>query len=508
MSPAALAFPQRRRLTVDVLAVGSLIGLIIRWLSLTLLAPIAVALLYGDSVWPFVVPLVGGFVIGYGIERACGRRAGDVDVREAFAVVAITWIAAMFLGATPYMVEGGDIAGLVDATFETMSGFTTTGASVMSDIPSHSRAILFWRGLTQWLGGMGIIVLALAVLGSTGPGGRALMEREAPGPEVDKLTPRLRDTAMRLWLVYIGLSVLMVLLLVGVGLVDAGQGMGLYNAVTHTFTAMSTGGFSPEARSMEVFGPIAQTITVVFMIIAGANFALWYRAAIGDIRTPLRDGELRVYLGILAGASLLVAVGLLATSERDVWSSLGQATFQVVSVMTTTGFASQDFASWTSFALLILFATMFIGGCAGSTAGAIKVIRVRLAFGGLRRDIETAVHPEAILPVRVTGVPVRESAIQGATVFAGLYVATFAAGTALILLIATLHGFELGAFDSMVAAATTLGNVGPGVGVAGPMGSFATYPWEAKVVMTVLMWIGRLEIIPVFVLATRAYWVR
>ena len=495
-------------MVVDLGAAGSLIGVILRWLSLTLAVPTVVALIYGESIVPFVIPLIGGVIAGLALERACGRRAHNIDVRSAFAVVAVTWLVAALLGCVPYLIEGGDIGGFVDAYFETMSGFTTTGASVMPDITSHNQSILFWRSMTQWLGGMGIVVLAIAVLGRTGPGGRALLAQEAPGPEVEKLTPRLRDTALRLWFVYIGLSIAMVLALYITGLIRPDQGMNFYNAIVHTFTAMSTGGFSPEARSIEAFGAVAQAILVVFMVIAGANFALWYRMTRGDVGAAIRDGEFRVYVGILAVASLLIAIALLATTEMGVASALGQSTFQVVSIMTTTGFASQDFAVWTAFALLALFGLMFVGGCAGSTAGAIKVIRIRLAVGGMRRDIETAVHPEAVLPVRVTGIPIRESAIQGATVFTGLYLAAFAVGVVLILLDATLRGFELGAFDAMVAAATTLGNVGPGIGVAGPMGSFATYPWESKVVMILLMWIGRLEIIPIFVLATRAYWLR
>ncbi len=508
MIPAAAAAQRRRRLRVDLGATGSLVGLIIKWLSLTLVLPIIVALIYGESTLPFVVPLLGGVAVGVLLERLCGRRADDVDVREAFAVVAITWLAAALLGSIPYIIDGGDISRPIDAYFETMSGFTTTGASVMADITSHSQAILFWRSLTQWLGGMGIIVLAIAVLNQAGPGGKALLQQEAPGPEAEKLTPRLRDTAVRLWIVYLVLSLALTATLYVVGLVDIGQGMNLYNAISHAFTAMSTGGFSPEARSVEAFGWVSQLVLAIFMVIAGANFALWYRTARGDWRAAPRDGEFRVYLAIMAVLSVLIGIALLATTDASSVSAFGQAAFQVITIMTTTGYASQDFAAWTAFALLALFAAMFIGGCAGSTSGAIKVIRIRLAVGSARRDIQTAVHPEAVLPIRSGGRSVRESALQGATAFIGLYLLTFAVGAAAILLFATLHGFELGAFDAMVAAATTIGNVGPGVGSAGPMGSFATYPDAAKVTMIILMWIGRLELIPVFVLLTRAYWLR
>lgn len=507
MSPI-LSTLDPRALVVDIRAVLSLVGRITRWLSLTLVVPAGVALLYGESMAPFIGTLVIGVIGGTLLEVACGRRSEDVRVREAFAVVALMWLVAALLGSIPYMLAGGDIASPIDAYFETMSGFTTTGSSVMADIESHPASILFWRSMTQWLGGMGIIVLALAVLGSAGPAGKALMEREAPGPEVEKLTPRLRDTALRLWLVYVGLTGALVLALWVVGLIDMRQGMNLYDAVTHAFTAMSTGGFSPNARSVEPYGWIALAILTIFMIIAGANFALWYLVARGSWRAPLRDGEFRLYLAILAIASALVAVVLDVTTDKGFIGSIGESIFQVVTVMTTTGYASQDFAVWAGFALLILFLLMFIGGCAGSTSGAIKVIRLRLIAGGMARDVRTSVHPEAVLPIRSNGRPVREAAVQGAAAVGGLYVATWVIGTIVILMTSALQGYDLPVFDGMAAAATAIGNVGPGFGVAGPMGSFATYPDVAKIAMILLMWIGRLEIIPVLVLLTRSYWRR
>lgn len=498
----------RRHLAVDLRAVLSMVGRIIRWLSLTLLAPTVVALIYGETVVPFLVALVIGFSAGYALELACGRRADQVTVREAFAVVAFTWALAALVGGIPYLIAGGDLGNIVDAYFETMSGFTTTGSTVITDFDQYDNSIFFWRGLTQWLGGMGIVALAIAVLGRTGPGGKALLEREAPGPEVEKLTPRIRDTALHLWLVYFGISAVMVACLYAVYLLGFGHGMNLFESIVHMFTAMSTGGFSPNGDSMQGYGPATLTILTIFQVIAGANFALWYLMVKRQWWAAIRDGEFRVYIAILTGASLLVAVGLIATTDKGVLASLGESAFQVVAIMTTTGYASQDFNTWTAFCLLILFLLMFVGGCAGSTGGAIKVIRVRLIAGVMRRDIETAVHPEAVRAVRVNRKPVRENAIQGATVFAGIYVTSWAVGAILILLFATLHPTDIGAFDSMTAAATAIGNVGPGTGIAGPFGSFHGYPWEAKITMILLMWIGRLEIIPIFVLFTRAYWRR
>ena len=505
----SLAAPSARgRLVVDVRAVLSMVGRIITFLSFALLAPIAIALIDGETIRPFAIALVIGVVGGQALELGCGRRSALVTVREAFAVVALTWAVAALWGGIPYLVAGGDLGNVVDSYFETMSGFTTTGSTTIVDFDQYDRSIYFWRGMTQWLGGMGIVALAIAVLGRTGPGGKALLEREAPGPEVEKLTPRIRDTALHLWLVYVGISAVMVVCLLLVQALGVEHGMGLYESVVHMFTAMSTGGFSPNADSMQRYGPATLSILTIFQVIAGANFALWYLMVKRDWGAALRDGEFRVYIALLTAASALVAVGLLLTTDKGWLASFGEATFQVVTIMTTTGYASQDFNTWAAFCLLILFLTMFIGGCAGSTAGAIKVIRVRLIAGVMRRDVETAIHPEAVRAVRVNRSPVRESAIQGATIFGAIYVVSWAVGAMLILLACTAHGTDVGAFDSMTAAATAIGNVGPGTGIAGPFGSFHGYPWEAKVTMSALMWIGRLEIIPIFVLLTRAYWRR
>lgn len=500
--------PRRQPVRVDLAATLSLTGLIVRWLSVTLVVPLGLALVYGEDVLPFAVPLVGGFVAGLALERWGGRRQDDVGLREAFLVVAIAWLAAAVVGSAPYLLEGRGGLGPLDAFFESMSGFTTTGASVIDDLDSHGHALLFWRSMTQWIGGMGIIVLAIAILRPTGSGGRALFEREAPGPEVEKLTPRLRDTAVRLWLVYILLSVILVVLLLLVGVLRPDGGMGLYAAVTHAFTTLSTGGFSPEPRSIEAFNGPTQAVVGLFMLFGGISFALWYRVLRGRWRAATGDGELRTYLAVIAIAALVVTAALIASDQAKGLTAVGQASFQVISIVTTTGYATADFAVWTSFALLLLVALMFIGGCAGSTSGSLKTIRFRLALAGARRDIETAVHPEKVLPVRITRRPVREAAVRGATAFAGLYLASFAIGALAILAFATFAGANLSAFDAVVAAASSIGNVGPGVGEAGPMGSYAGYPAGAKITMVALMWAGRLELLPVLVLFTRAYWLR
>jgi trk system potassium uptake protein TrkH len=499
--------PRRRHVLVDVRASVNIVALMTTWLSLTLLAPAFVALWYGESLVPFLVPLPIGVAVGLGVERLT-RGPTEIGLREGFLVVSLAWLVAAALGALPYIVEGGDIDRPIDAYFEAMSGFTTTGASVMSDISSHSRAILFWRSLTQWLGGMGIIVLALAILPRLSAGGRSLMENESPGPEFDKLAPRIKDTAKRLWLLYIGITAIGIALLCLVGYGGLSPGMDLYNAVCHTFTAMATGGFSPEPRSLEPFGAWAQWILILIMFAAGMNFALWYR---GLFRTPrwfLRDEEFRLYVICIAVATATLTWMLYGNQFHDLEGSFRHATFQTVTIMTTTGYASTDYALWPGLGMFVLVVLMFIGGCAGSTGGAIKPVRFLIAGRALRREVETAAHPQHVKPIRVTGKTVEEEVVRAALAFIVLYILIFALGALVLLIDAQEHGLELSAVEAIVAAATTIGNVGPGFGFAGPYGSFAPFHDVSTLTMIVLMWIGRLELIPILVLLTRAYWRR
>jgi trk system potassium uptake protein len=499
--------PSRRRILVDVRAAVNLVALMTTWLSLSLLLPAAVALWYDESLRPFLVPLPIGVGLGLAVERLT-RGAPDIGLREGFLVVSLAWLVAAGLGALPYIVEGGDLHRPVDAYFEAMSGYTTTGATVMSDISSHGRAILFWRSLTQWLGGMGIIVLALAILPRLTPGGRSLMENESPGPEFDKLAPRIADTAKRLWLLYVGITVIGVAGLAVVGYAGLSPGMDLYNAVCHSFTAMATGGFSTEPRSIEPFGAWAQWVLVAIMFAAGMNFALWYRGLFRSRRHFLRDEEFRLYVVFIVGASAVLAWMLYGDQFSDLEGSIRHAVFQVVATMTTTGYASTDFALWPGLGLYLLVLLMFIGGCAGSTGGAIKVVRFLIIGRAIRREIETASHPQQVRPVRVSGKTADEVVVRAALVFVLLYLLIVLLGVALMLADADRRHLDLGAFEALAAGATTIGNVGPGLGFAGPMGSFAPFSDFSTVVMILLMWIGRLELIPVLVLLTRAYWRR
>ncbi len=440
------------KLAVDLRASLFLVASIIKWTGLTFLLPIAVALIYGESLLPFLISLVLAAGIGFGVELLT-RTEHEIGVREGFLVVSLVWLLLALFGGLPYVLAR--VLSPIDAFFEAMSGFTTTGATVLRDIEAQTRSLLFWRSFTQWLGGMGIIVLAVAILPKLAVGGTQLMDLEAPGPSLERLTPRIRDTARRLWVIYFALTVLEIVLLIATG-------MEPYDAVTHTFTTLSTGGFSPKEGSIAAFGAAAQWVIILFMLLGGTNFNLLdrviepVRVAIRALKTkshasrhggrlPLvfknpqgglkylwRDEEFRFYLFIVAASTFVLLLAINKT-YATLGEGLRASAFQVVSILTTTGFSSTDFNSWSSTAKMILLTLMFLGGCAGSTGGSIKVIRSLLIFKFILREIRRVVHPQAVMPIRISGRAVDEDVIKAIAVFAILYVTIFAWGSVLIL---------------------------------------------------------------------------
>lgn len=500
----------RASIGVEVGAALNLVGALLRYLSLAFLLPIALALAYSEPVWPFLASgaITAGF--GLGLERLT-RGKERVGVREGFLVVALTWLLGAVVVSLPYLFSPeAQLSHPMDAFFEAMSGLTTTGSSVLTDIPAVDRSLLMWRQFSQWLGGMGIIVLALAVLPRLRVGGRQLMESELPGPELEALSASIRDTARRLWLLYVGLTAALVLSLAAVGWAGGDDEMGLYEAVAHAFTTMPTGGFGTESSSLGEFAPASQWVIVAFMLLAGANFALLYRAFVR--RRPgalVHDQELRLYLGLLAVAAATLVAVLWDAGVAEGEAAVRTGVFQVVSIMTTTGYATADFNEWLVIApvsALLLVALMFPGGSAGSTAGSVKIVRHLVIGKVLRRELDQTVHPEYIAPVRVNRTVIDERTVRAVIAFVLLYVGIFVAGALLLLLDAHRVHLALTPFDAIAASATTLGNVGPGFGFAGPMGSFEPFSDVSKGIMIVLMWIGRLEIVPVVALLTRAYW--
>jgi trk system potassium uptake protein TrkH len=519
------------RIRVDWRASIALVGRVLKWLAVPLLAPLVVGLYYDDgATTAFALTIVLTFVLGAALESLGDPE--DIGAREAFLMVGVTWLAVSVVGAVPYLLAAHGIPGVlpasapasvlanpVNALFESMSGFTTTGATVLASISfdTHSHAILLWRQLTQWLGGMGIVVLAVAILPELSVGGAQLMDAEAPGPGIEKLTPHIARTARALWLVYAGITVLEMVLLYGLHHAGLAPNMGLYNAVAHGLTTMATGGFSPEARSIEAFSATVQWVIVPFMLAAGTNFALFWHVLQGDRGELLEDSEFRFYLGVVGTVTALLA-GILFTGPAlglreavapvagDFGESLRHAAFQAASIVTTTGYASMDFEAWSEPAQTVLFFAIFLGGSAGSTGGAVKMVRWLVLLKTLKRELFVTVHPDAVEPLRLGGQVLDERGVRGIYAFTAIYFALFVVGSAFVAIDTGRVQETVTAFEAMSAVAATLGNVGPGFGIVGPMNSYLAFPNTTKLLMVGLMWVGRLEILPVLVLVTRSYW--
>jgi len=498
----------------------ALTGTVIKYLSVAMLVPLALSLVYGQDTVAFLLSI--GLTVAVGLSLEQFDDDPQLGAREAFLLVALAWGAVAIIGAVPYVVAGyGTESALghpINALFESMSGFTTTGATATEEISfeRHSRALLMWRQLTQWLGGMGIIVLMVAILPEAAVNGAQLIESEAPGPELQKLTPKIAETARLLWLFYIGFTVVYILLLLGLHYAGMAPNMDAYNAVAHGFTTLPTGGFSPEADSIAAFSPAVQWVVIPFMLIAGMNFALFYLILQDNYAEFLRDRELQAYLGANAGL-IVILWGLLFTGSAPVLelggatqgaveNSLRQATFQIASLLNSTGYATSDFAQWGTPAQGLLLLAMFVGGSAGSTGGGVKVVRWLVVIKGIRRQLFTTAHPDAVKPVRLGGHVVDEEVIGAIYGFTLLYLLTFGVATVLLLLDAGRVGLEMTTLEAVSATLATIGNIGPGFGFLGPFGSYVDFPGTSKLLMIFLMWIGRLEIIPVFVMFTGAFW--
>ena len=472
-----------------------LTGTLVRLFSPALLAPALVAVIYGETrdAAGFAAIFAMTLALGTVMRRAGGAEAGDFDrLRriEGLTVVAVTWMAVAHVAALPYVWAG---LGFVDSLFESMSGLTTTGATVLTDFTAFGRGIFFWRALTHWLGGLGVIALFIAVLPRLAIGGRELFFAEAAGVTDEKLTPQLRQTALALWKIYTALTAAQVVALLFAG-------MTFYDAVCHAFATLAAGGFSPHPQSVAGYQSASvDWIITVFMFIAGANFALQYRAARGSRNALVQDEEFRAYTGIVLVATAMLTIALLRQGMGS-HEAIRHAAFQVLSILTTTGFASEDFQLWSDQAKIVLFLLMFIGGCAGSAGGGPKVIRHVLMARFTLRELKRILHPRAVLPVKLGGRVVPEHILRDVQVFMLFYLLTFAIGAAIVVLL----GADL--LTGITASIACLGNIGPGFGPIGPMGSFADLHPLSKIVLTVEMWIGRLEVLPVLVLFRVEVW--
>jgi trk system potassium uptake protein TrkH len=476
-----------------------------------MLVPLVVAVVYREDIWVFLLSIVLVAGIGFAVERVDSDP--DLGPREALLFVSLAWLTAAAIGTIPYLLAGygtaSTVANPVNALFESMSGFTTTGATVLGEISTdrHSHALLMWRQLTQWLGGMGIIVLMIAILPEVAVNGAQLMESEAPGPELQKLTPKIAETARALWLIYFGFTVVHVAVLYGLHLAELAPNMNLYNAVAHGFTTLPTGGFSPQADSIAAFSAVVQWVFIPFMVIAGVNFALFWHVLRGEAELMAENAEFRAYAGALAVVTAVLAVLLFrgaappielgGTTQGVAGNSLRQAAFQIGSLLNSTGYATADFAQWDTNAQVLLMFAMFIGGSAGSTGGGVKIVRWLIVAKAIRRELFTTAHPNVVQPVRLSGSIVDEDAIRGILVFTVLYIVLFMISAVFISLDTARIGIRLTALESMSASLATIGNIGPGFGRLGPFGNYEFFSDASKLLMVFLMWVGRLEIVPV-----------
>ncbi|MDA9928508.1 TrkH family potassium uptake protein [Flavobacteriaceae bacterium] len=429
----------------------------------------------------------------------------EVKPKEGYIIVTFGWLVMSASGMLPYLFTGA-IPDITNAFFETISGYTTTGASILNDIESLPKGLLFWRSLTHWIGGMGIIVLAIAILPLLGIGGMQLFAAEAPGPSADKLHPRITDTAKRLWLIYVGYTLAETLLL-------KLAGMGFFDAMNHAMATLSTGGFSTKNSSLAYWNdqPLIQYIVILFMFLAGSNFVLSYFAFKGKIQKVLKDEEFKFYTGFIISFSIVAALVIYFQAQPQVSASLPMvfgygesairhALFQVLAVVTTTGFVTADFTGWTPFLTIFFFGLMFLGGSAGSTAGGIKVMRHLLIIKNGLLEFKRTLHGNAIIPVRYNNKTVAESIVYNIIGFFVLYMLLFIIGA----LVLAFMGLD---FESAIGgAATSLGNVGPGLGSLNPLSNFNDLPALGKWWCGFLMLLGRLELFTVLILFSPYFW--
>ena len=472
----------------------SILGLLLTINSLFMLLTLPFSLYYGEDWRPTVfaaaITIVAGLPAWLLLTKGTGR---ELKRRDGFLVVTLGWVIMSFFGALPFLISGS-IPGLTDAFFETMSGYTTTGASILTDIESMPKGILLWRSLTQWIGGMGIIVLAVAILPILGIGGMQLFVAEAPGISPDKLKPRIKDTAKRLWIIYVGLTVSeAVLLMIG--------GMSFFDAINHSLTTMATGGFSTKNDSIAHFNtPYIQYVITFFMFMAGTSFTLTYFMLKRQFQVVFSNEEFMTYAGFLIIATVLITGFVHTASAQTFETSFRETLFQVVSMVTTTGFVTEDYTSWSPLITMVFFALLFIGGSAGSTAGGIKIVRHIILFKNSFLEMKRQLHPSAVVPVRLNKKAINQDITFNVLAFIIIYFLIFSLGSIIMAWV----GLD---FDSALGSvATSLGNVGPGIGSVGPVDNFAEVPDVGKWVLALMMLLGRLELFTVLILFTPYFW--
>lgn len=446
-----------------------------------------------DDIYVLLFSGLGTSLIGFLLFLYTKNKDKEIRKREGYIVVSIGWLVMSLFGAIPFVLHGS-IPSYTDAFFETMSGFTTTGASILNDIESLPHGLLFWRSVTQWLGGMGMIVLSLAILPILGIGGMQLFVAEVPGPTKDKLHPRVRETAVRLWGIYAIFTLLETLLLL-LG------GMTFFDAICHSFTTMATGGFSTKQASIAYYqSPFIHYVIIAFMFIAGVNFTLHYHLLHGKIQNVKKNEEFKFYSFVIIFWAVVIAAILFFSGYGSAEASFRDSLFQVVSMITTTGFVTADYEQWGTFLLLIFFILLFSGGSAGSTGGGIKIVRHLLLFKNSFLELRRLIHPRAVIPVRYNNHSVPQDIISNILAFFLFYIFIFIVGS----LVMSILGLDF--MSAMGSVATSLGNVGPALGSVGPTDNFSHIPMLGKWFLSFLMLLGRLELFTILVIFSPAFW--
>lgn len=472
-----------------------MVGSVIKIEALLMLLPLAVSFIYSEkiSALSFAISIALALIFGFALTLIFKPGSKVIYAKEGFVTVALAWLFMSAVGALPFVISK-EIPSFVDAFFETVSGFTTTGASILTNVESLSRGILFWRSFTHWIGGMGVLVFVMAIIPSFSDRSIHLLRAEVPGPVVGKLVPRLRQTARILYIIYIALTLIeIVFLLMGK--------MPLYDSIVHAFGTAGTGGFGIKSDSIGSYNSYLQWVITVFMLLFGINFNLYYFILIGKIKTALKSTELWVYLGLIIGSTALITVNILPLFE-SVSSSLKHAAFQVSSIITTTGYATVDFDKWPVFSKTILLLLMFIGACAGSTGGGIKVSRVVMLIKNVKRELQRMLHPRSVAVVRFEGKKVDNTTINAVSSYLAIYTLFFC----LIVFIIGFENFDLETNISAVAAC--FNNIGPGFGKVGAAMNYSEFSGLSKIVLSIAMLFGRLEIYPIILTLSPSTWVK
>lgn len=457
-----------------------------------MIAPLGVSIYYGESDFKafFIAILITAFV-GTILSFSRARKEA-VRYKEGFMIVGLGWLLISIFGAIPFLLAG-TFDNFIDAFFETVSGFTTTGASVLKDIESQPHGILFWRSLTHWLGGMGVLVFTLSLLPAVGMSSLNILKAESTGPTPGKLVPKIAETARILYIIYILLTGLEIIFL-KIG------GMPLFDAVTHTFATVGTGGFSTKNKSIAAYNmPSIEWVIMIFTFLAGVNFSLYYDVLMGKFKSLFKDREFQFYCTVIGIAIILITINI-TDSWGNILLSFRQAAFQVVTIISSTGFATLDYSIWPAFSKMILFILMFFGGCAGSTSGGIKILRVMIVFKYIKREFYKLIHPNSVISIRIGGQTIPENVVQNVIAFVLLYFLIFA-GLSLILLTQ-----DMDLISSTSAVVASLSNIGPGFGSVGPAMNYAGLTIFTKILLSFTMILGRLEIYTVLILITPIFW--